>query len=93
MGYRFDPDPNAVRPVSFAEEICRSDYIEYWSDELQIFHNPKAKNPLHESVFSGVTQHFFRDGKQMSIIPEGTVLASRTMIMQLVGDVQKRDVI
>ncbi len=84
IGFRYNPDPNAVHPLAFAEEIGREDYVEHWADELQIFHNPRAKIPLEEHVFHGVTQHFFRDGEQMSITPEGAVLASYTWILRLV---------
>ena len=83
VGYRLNPDPNAVHPLPFVEEIGE-DYVEYWADQLQIFHNPRARIPLAEHVFSGLTQHFFRDGEQMSITPEGAVLASYTWILRLV---------
>jgi hypothetical protein len=85
VGLRYNPDPNAVHPVPFSEEISRDDYVEYWSDELQIFHNPKATIPLGEHIFGGVTQHFFKDGQQLTLTPDGTVLASRTMILHAVG--------
>ncbi len=61
-------------------------YVEYWSDELQVFHNPNAKRPLNEHVFGGITQHFFKDGQQFSITPDGTVLASRTLIVRIIDD-------
>jgi hypothetical protein len=87
MGFRYNPDPNAVHPLPFAEEIGE-DYEEYWADELQIFHNPRARVPLAEHVFSGVTQHYFRNGEQVSITPEGAILASYTWIIRLVDGKQ-----
>lgn len=93
MGTRFNPDLNAVHPNLFFEEIGREDYVEYWSDELQIFHNPNAKAPLPEEVFDGVTQHFFKGGNQITVTPEGTVLGSRTLIVRLVGDNEKRELV
>jgi hypothetical protein len=89
IGYRYNPEPNAVHPLLFMDEIGHADYVEYWSDELQIFHNPTAKNRLDENVFGGITQHFFRDGQLVSITPEGSILASNSMIMRLVGDEQE----
>ena len=86
MGFRYNPDPNAVHPTPFSDEVSRDDYIEHWSDELQIFHNPNARIPLPVETFGGVTQHFFRDGQQVSLTPEGTIMSSRTIIMSLVGD-------
>ena len=93
MGTRFNPDPNAVHPIPFFEEIGGTDYVEYWSDELQIFHNPNAMKPLKEDVFGGITQHYFKHGEQYSVTPEGVVLASRTMIMHVVGDKEEKTVI
>jgi hypothetical protein len=80
-GFRFDPEPNAVHPVPFAERVDLPDYVEYWADELQVFHNPNAKHLLHGDIFSGVTQHFFKDGQQISMTPDGCVLASHTIIL------------
>jgi hypothetical protein len=80
-GFRFDPDPAAVRPVAFTEEVGGANYTENWADELQLFHNPNATHPLPVEIFRGVTQHFFNGSKQVSIIPEGVVLSSFTMII------------
>ena len=85
FGVRYNHEPNAVVPVPFYTEIKSEDYEEYWSDELQLFHNPNAKFPLSPEQFGGITQHFFRDGEVYSLTPENTVLASQTMIMRLVG--------
>jgi hypothetical protein len=93
MGTLLNPDPNAVHPLPFFEEIGREDYVEYWSDELQIFHNPNAKTPLPETAFGGITQHYFRNGQQVTLTPEGTVLASRTLIMHVVGGEEERVVV
>jgi len=73
VGVRRDPDPNAVAPKPFAEEI-NVDREEIWSDELQLFHNPNAKRPLSPDQF-GITQHVFENGEARSIAPEKTVLA------------------
>ena len=86
IGLRYNPDRNAVQGIPFSTEIKADDYVEYWSDELQIFHNPNAKYPLSPEDFGGITQHFFRNGEHYSVTPEGTVLASQTMIMRIVGD-------
>lgn len=86
VGTRFDPDPNAVHPLPFHEQVGGDKYVEFWSDELQIFHNPNAKRPLAVDAFGGVTQYFFKEGEQYSITPEGTVVGSRTMIMHMIAD-------
>jgi hypothetical protein len=86
MGFKYNPDPNAVESMLFSQEVCRDDYVEHWSDELQIFHNPRAKTPLGDDFFGGITQHFFRGDEQISITPEGVVLGSQTMILSEKGD-------
>ena len=45
IGFRFDPDPDAALPLQFSERVGGPGYEEYWSDELQVFHNPNAKHP------------------------------------------------
>ncbi len=82
-GLRQNPDPNAVHGIPFSEEVAADDYKEFWSDELQIFHNPNAKRPLSPDSFGGITQHFFKDGKQYTLSPPGAVLSSHTAIMHL----------
>lgn len=83
FGLRFNPAPNAVHPLPFYEEIGGEGYVEYWSNELQLFHNPKASRPIDPRQFHGITQHYFSDGVHHSITPEGTVLSSHTAIMQI----------
>lgn len=75
--------PNAVVPTTFFEEVKSESYEEYWSDELQLFHNPGAKRPLVPDQFAGITQHFFRDREVYSITPDDTVLASQTLIVHV----------
>jgi hypothetical protein len=50
IGFRLNPDPNAVVGNSFTEEVV-ADCGERWSDELQVFHNPRAKFPLPLDAF------------------------------------------
>ena len=88
-GFKYNPDPNAVDPVFFSEEVCRNDYVEHWSDELQVFHNPRARIPLADDFFGGITQHFFKGSEQISITPEGVVLGSQTMILSEQGNYQQ----
>lgn len=92
VGYRFNPDPNAIVGMSFQEEVGDQNYTEFWSDELQIFHNPNAKYPLPPETFAGITQHFFKEGDHHSIAPEGSVLASQTIILRFTRDEQGRSV-
>ena len=85
MGFRLDPDPNAVVGKTFIEEVV-ADNEERWSDELQVFHNPRAKFPLPLEAFAGATQHRFEDGNHVSYSYGTPVLSSYTMIIELVAD-------
>jgi hypothetical protein len=93
FGVRYNHKPNTVVPTPFFDEIKSEGYEEYWSDELQLFHNPRAKRPLSPDEFDGITQHFFKDGEVYSISPENTVLASQTMIMHLTGTGEEKTVL
>jgi hypothetical protein len=93
FGYRYNHQPNAVTPIAFFEEIKSEDYEEYWSDELQLFHNPNAKHPISPEQFSGITQHFFKDGEVYSRTSQNTVLASQTMILQLIDEKEEKTVL
>lgn len=83
MGYRFNPDPNAVSGIQFSEDVDDPSYVEGWSDELQIFHNPNAKIPLDHAWLTGLAQFYFKGDKQYSLIPDHHVWSSMTMLMHL----------
>jgi len=83
-GFRLNPDPNAVIGTPFGEEV-EADNGERWSDELQVFHNPRAKFPLPLEAFSGTTQHQFVDGQLVSYSTGTPVLSSQTIIMALLS--------
>lgn len=91
MGFRFDPDPNATRGIWFSEDVADPSYVEGWSDELQIFHNPNARIPLTHEWLSGLAQFYFEKDSQFSIIPNHHVWASMTSLIRLVpGDARQR---
>ncbi|MCC2602232.1 hypothetical protein [Sphingopyxis yananensis] len=85
IGFHLDPDPNAIVGIPFSEEIS-AENGERWSDELQVFHNPRAKFPLPLEAFAGATQHQFVDGQLISYSTGTPVLSSQTVIMHLVDD-------
>lgn len=86
IGYRYNPDPNATQGIPFSENVADPSYVEGWSDELQIFHNPNARVPLSHAWLTGLAQFYFSEGKQFSLIPHHHVWSSMTMLMQMVGD-------
>jgi hypothetical protein len=91
VGVRSNPDRNAIQGTPFYSEINAETYEEFWTDELQLFHNPNAKHPIAPEAFGGIAQHFFRDGEYFSIAPDDTVLVSRTIIISPVADDGRRD--
>jgi hypothetical protein len=84
IGFRLDANPNAVAGRVFSEEVV-ADNGERWSDELQVFHNPRARLPLPLAAFAGATQHRFEGGQHVSYSTSEPVLSSYTMIMHLIG--------
>ncbi|MCV6545679.1 MAG: hypothetical protein OIF56_00075 [Cohaesibacter sp.] len=83
QGYRYDPSPDAYVGIPFQENILSPDYEEYWSDELQLFHNPNAKNPISPEIFSGITQYYFQDNDLHSITPENSIISSFTSVFHI----------
>jgi hypothetical protein len=90
-GFRLNPDPNATMGIPFMEDVAGPDYVEGWSDELQIFHNPNARIPLKHEWLSGPTQFYFADGEQRSLIPAHHVWASTTMIISHMPSERDKD--
>jgi hypothetical protein len=66
VGFRLDPDPNAVHGRPFSEEVTAEGYHEGWADELQMFHNPNAKHPLPKEAFPGITHFMIEDAQIVS---------------------------
>lgn len=89
IGTRFNPDPNASRGIPFSEDVADPKYVEGWSDELQIFHNPNALIPLSHEWISGLAQFYFRDGDQYSLVPEHHVWSSMTVLAHLIDTDKK----
>jgi hypothetical protein len=82
VGFRYDPDPNAIMGASFVDDVTKADYAEYWTDEVQVFHNPNAKHQLPFEALFGASHHYFKDGMLRSIAPVGAVLSSYSIILQ-----------
>ena len=82
IGYRYDPNPNAVEGMRFVEDVAGCDYAEGWADELQIFHNPNARVPLPDDWLAGLAQFSWRDGAMETWIPDDQVIASMTWILR-----------
>ena len=80
-GTLLNPDPKSAVPFPFSIDIDDPEYHEGWADELQIFHNPNARNPLDRGLFPKAAHHFVEDGEIKSYGPANKVLGSVTMIL------------
>lgn len=80
-GYRQNPDPNAMTPTPFVEQVGEEGYFEGWADELQVFHNPNAKIPLPYEIFEGLAQHYLEGDQIVTRYVEPPILSSYTVIM------------
>jgi hypothetical protein len=69
FGYKFDPDPFATEPLSFAINVDDDRYEESWSDGLIMYHNPYAKIQIDPNCFPDIS-HAWYDPEE-NIIREG----------------------
>ena len=86
QGFKQDPDPDAAMGRFFAVEVSAEGYEEYWTQEIQVFHNPNAEIPLPEEAMLGATHHRLVDGRFESLCPADAVLSSMTMILGITDD-------
>jgi hypothetical protein len=84
-GILFDRTPGALEPIDFELSVESSEYQslwpwgEAWCQELEVFHNPQAANPIPFDLIPGATHWFERDGDvECSTIWANSVLASVT---------------
>lgn len=85
VGLKYNPDPKAVVGETFQVDVSDPDYEEYWTQEIQVFHNPKAKHPLPFEALMGATHHYFEEGELKSITPEDAVLSSFSLLIKYTG--------
>jgi len=84
-GFAFDPDPDAALGMPFAVDVADPRYREDWCDELQVFHNPRAKLPLDPDLMPDATHHFWEDDVIVSYERAGRVLTSITLTLSTCG--------
>ena len=86
VGLRYNPDPNAVMGEAFTADVRDETYKEYWTQEIQVFHNPNAKHTLPSNALPGATHHYFEDGHLHSITPHDAILGSFTMLVKCIHE-------
>lgn len=84
-GILFDRNPGALEPKPFRFDVLSDEYAslwpggEAWCQELDVFHNPQATDPIAFDLLPGATHWFERDGEiECSTIWEWSVLSSVT---------------
>ncbi|PTA79459.1 hypothetical protein [Serratia sp. Nf2] len=65
IGTQYNLDPNATEPLPFYLNVNDESYQEYWTEGLDVYHNPNALIPLSPSVFENAAHHF--------LLPDGNV--------------------
>jgi hypothetical protein len=81
-GHLFDPNPDAYVGLPFSIDISDPDYEEFWGDEVQVFHNPRALRPLSPEAFPDAANFLYEQGKVVTFDRPGRVLSSLTMILR-----------
>lgn len=85
MGYRYSAAAESTTGIPFADDILAEGYEEWWSEEIQVFHNPDARHPLSVWALPGAVHHQFVDGELRTMAPEGAVITSYTMVISPSG--------
>lgn len=80
VGFMFDPDPTSLIGIPFKVDVSDPAYDEYWGDEIQIFHNPRAVQPLAEEALPDATHYWLKEGQLVVKARGGSVLSSMTLI-------------
>jgi len=73
-----DPSPGVFDPIIFEVDVEDPDYTEKWADEIEIYHNPRALNPISDEIFPEVTNFRLENGELIWRGPSQRVLFSQT---------------
>ena len=62
FGECVDHDPQAVKPAGFYYRVGDPEWMEWWGQGLEMFHNPHALHPVDPEMFPDIAHHRFEDG-------------------------------
>lgn len=86
-GILFDRTPGALKPIDFELSVDSDEYQalwpwgEAWCQELEVYHNPQATNPIPFDLIPGATHWFERDGDvECSTIWANSIISSITIL-------------
>lgn len=82
-----DPDPDSWEPIRVSVNVNVPDYSEYWTDGLNVYHNPRALYPIERDAFPNSAHHYIRDdGTLESWHPDLFPMSSKTRLYVLGPD-------
>ncbi len=61
FGECVDPDPNVVIPDKFFYKVGDPEWMEWWGQGLEMFHNPNARYPVDPELFPDIAHHHFKN--------------------------------
>jgi hypothetical protein len=87
-GSLFDRTPGAIKGIPFCHNITSKEYRELWPQgyepwtaEMEVFHNPYARNPTPLELLPEATHWFDRNGEiECESFYETSILWSKTLI-------------
>ncbi|WP_217907902.1 hypothetical protein [Parasphingorhabdus flavimaris] len=91
IGNFFDRTPGALKGIPFCLDVTSEEYrylwplgYEPWTAELEVFHNPHARNTVRKDLLPEATHWFEKDGEIVSeSYYETSVLWSQTLIQNI----------
>jgi len=81
IGDMYNDNPNAIKPKRFTRNISFGDKPELWAEGMNLYHNPKANIPISSELFKNTAQHYFKDSKVISYLPEFHPITSLSIII------------
>lgn len=88
-GTLVDHDPDATNPLYFRGIVNAPGYDEPWIEGLNVYHNPRARIPLPEHMFTNAAHHYCdAEGNWTAKTPTFHPMASVTQLLAPV-DVEK----
>ena len=80
-GFALDHDPNATEPRPFRKAVRPPAYVETWVEGLEVYHNPRAVEPLAPAAMPGAAHHrLLPGGLTESVAPSWHPLSSTTRV-------------
>lgn len=81
-GTRYNHSANAAFPVPFVDLVHKPEYVEGWSEGMNVYHNPRAIAPVPREFLPAAAHHFLTaEGQIRSLIPENHPFGSETVIV------------